>query len=209
MSTFFIGDTHFGEPRMKIMQRPFVDAKQNFEVMLANFNAIVKPDDLVIHVGDVVCMRQEDPKSWLSAIGAFNGRKWLIRGNHDVIFTDEEFSPYFEKIIRHGDGIEMNIEAGDKPIPIYVTHYPTRSRVDRFNIVGHIHSAWKYQKNMLNVGVDAHHYRPVPEEDIAFYLAAVTNFYDDDVWVANHPANAAYDETRGKKGNYFDAVTGK
>ena len=220
---WFVGDWHLGEPRMKIMQRPFKDAQENYEVMRDNHNAVVSPDDLVVMVGDAVCMRQENPRSWLPKIDTFNGKKWLITGNHDTIFTKEELLPYFETIVPHGDGVKMTLQApfthweeNQKPprrgsaeskeeLALYVTHYPTRSVADRFNIVGHIHSAWKYQKNMLNVGVDVHHYRPMPSEDIAFYLTAITEFYDDDVWCANLFANSVHNQTRGKKGSYFKA----
>ena len=74
---------------------------------------------------------------------------------------------------------------------------------DRFNLVGHIHGAWKYQLNMLNLCVDVHSYAPVAMEDIPFYLKAVTQFYDEDVFCANHPVNKLYAGSRGKKGTYF------
>jgi hypothetical protein len=86
---------------------------------------------------------------------------------------------------------------------LFFTHYPTQSRADRFNIVGHIHAAWKYQKNMLNVGVDVNHFYPFHAHEFAFYLTAITSFYDNDVWCARHPANAIYDGSRGKLGSYF------
>ena len=75
--------------------------------------------------------------------------------------------------------------------------------LDCYNLVGHIHQAWKHQLNMLNVGVDVHNYRPVSFEKIPFYLKAITNYYDQDVWVAYNPINLKYLGSSGKKGTYF------
>lgn len=201
---FVTADWHLGETRMELMQRPFHNDTEMYNVLLENHNRLVKPDDLVYVNGDVVSKAAEDPKMWLPLIENFHGRKILLRGNHDEQFTDEELKPYFDEI--HPQGVLVNIDLGaltNDIIPISIQHYPICSVADRFNLVGHIHGAWKYQKNMLNIGVDVHHYRPVPFSRIPFYLKAITLYYDEDVFCAAHPANAAYDLTRGKKGSYF------
>lgn len=224
-------DWHLGEPRMGIMQRPFDNPTEMYNVFRENFNKVVAPDDVLIIVGDVVCAQAVNPREWVEKIATFNGKKTLIEGNHDVQLSampklwgtdfgqNQGWGCVFEKVIHHGAGIELDIQPQEiapptvpwcqKPLPkeletlhLYLTHYPTLSRVDRFNIVGHIHAAWKYQKNMLNVGVDVNHFMPFHMSEIAFYLTAITNFYDDDVWCAMHRANAAHLE-RGKSGSYF------
>jgi calcineurin-like phosphoesterase family protein len=115
------------------------------------------------------------------------------------VFTDEQLSPYFHTIVPEGQGIEMDIGG----IPCYITHYPTETKIDRFNLVGHIHGAWKYQLNMLNIGVDVHHFHPVNLDTIPFHYKAVCEFYDNDVWVAYDPINASHRTARGKKNSYF------
>jgi len=61
--------------------------------------------------------------------------------------------------------------------------YPAHAVADRFNIVGHIHGLWKVQPNMVNVGVDAWHFRPVSEQEIRFvYDAMRTGKYDENVF---------------------------
>lgn len=110
------------------------------------------------------------------------------------------FKPYFEQIIPEGEGIEIDVVG----IKCYITHYPSQARSHLFNLVGHIHSAWRYQLNMFNVGVDANHFAPVDmDKTIPFLLNAITNFYDDDVFAAYNDANTQYRNTRGKKGSYF------
>lgn len=196
MNTWYTADWHLGENRFEIMQRPFTDQMEMIDVLVANHNKVVAPEDRVIMVGDVVY--QKTPE-FLTHVARFNGHKTLYRGNHDVVFTDEQLKPYFDTIISEGAGEEHLIEG----IPCWITHYPTRGRKDLFNIVGHIHSAWKYQLNMFNVGVDVNHYRPVNGKQIKFAYDAVCQFYDDDVWVAYQQANQEYVGKRGKSGSYF------
>jgi calcineurin-like phosphoesterase family protein len=208
--TFITADWHLGEKRMGLMQRPFASAEEQTEVLVRNHNRLVKPNDIVIMNGDAITIQPElsDMLRLLPTINRFNGRKTLIRGNHDRKLTNEHFAPYFERIVEDGDGLDFEDGNGLK---LWATHYPSQSRVDRYNLTGHIHSAWKVQKNMLNVGVDVHAYFPVPvkaatsgsPQPPAFFLKAVSEFYDDDVHCAQHPANAGHFE-RGKKGRYFD-----
>ena len=199
MKTFITADYHLGEDRMEIMGRPFRGPDHMFDVLVENHNQLVAPEDEVIMAGDV-CY-QKTPE-WLPYVAKFNGRKILIRGNHDRGITDEQFAPYFTTVIPDGGGIQKDI--GD--IPCYLTHYPSEGKVGFFNLVGHIHSAWKYQLNMLNIGVDVHQYRPVCLDSIRFHLDAISKYYDEDVWVAYNEINAKYRGMRGKLGTYFRPV---
>lgn len=63
-----------------------------------------------------------------------------------------------------------------------LVHYPVDAKSDKMNIVGHIHGLWKVQPNMINVGVDAWHFRPVPETTISFIHNAIKNYYDKNVF---------------------------
>ncbi len=199
MNTFVVADHHLGEDRFELMGRPFATKNQHIRHLIAEHNMMVHPNDIVYMNGDV-CY-QKSPES-LPFIKQFNGRKILIRGNHDRIFTDEQLAPYFEEIVPEGEGIEIDIEG----IPCYITHYPTKSKKDRFNLIGHIHSAFKYQLNMFNVGVDVNGFRPVNLNKIPFHLKAIEEFYDDDVWVAYNDINSQFIGKRGKRGSYFDKL---
>jgi calcineurin-like phosphoesterase family protein len=197
---FFTADWHLGETRLEIMQRPFRDCSELWNTIIERHNRVVGPDDFVDVVGDVVSKAAEEPKLWLSLLDDLNGKKRLFRGNHDVLFTNEQLSQYFYKIVPEGEGVYETIGG----IPCYITHYPTQGVGDAFNIVGHVHSSWKVQLNMLNVGVDVQNFAPVPETKIKFFLDAITGFYDEDVWCSGHAANAQFNGIRGKKGRYFN-----
>ena len=195
-NTFLTADWHLGETRMELMGRPFNSASEMIDHIVEQHNSIVKPEDRVIVVGDV-CY-QKTPSS-LPVVSRMNGEKILVRGNHDRIFTDDQLKPYFKIIIEDGGGFIMTI----KGIRCYITHYPTEGRLNLFNLVGHIHAAWKYQLNMFNVGVDVNHFRPVNADSIPFHFKAITQFYDNDVWVAYNNINSDYVGKRGKPGTYF------
>ena len=200
--TFVTSDWHCGETRFEIMGRPFKTPQEQVDTLIKNHNELVSPEDDVIVVGDV-CY-QKTPE-WLPYISKFNGNKILIRGNHDRVFTDEQLKPYFSEIIPEGEGIIRQIEdkSDNSRINVYITHYPSRGLPNVFNLCGHIHGAFKYQLNMMNIGVDVHHFRPVNMDTIPKHLKAITDYYDEDVWVAYHKINSDYVGLRGKKGSYF------
>jgi calcineurin-like phosphoesterase family protein len=200
MRRWITADWHIGEERMAIMQRPFKDQREMIETLVARHNAVVAPEDIVFNLGDVC--NQKTPE-FLPEVARFNGTKILVRGNHDRVFTDAELTKYFPQVYHEGLGIELQV--GD--VMCYLTHYPSRAKPDLFNLVGHIHSAWKFQLNMVNVGVDVNHFVP-HNLDVAvpFWLKAISDFYDDDVWAAYLSQNKDYIGKRGKKGVYFPAT---
>ena len=196
MKTWLTADWHLGETRFELMGRPFQNEMEMIETLRKNHNELVKPEDTVIVVGDVCYQKAFD---LLVFVHGFNGKTTLVRGNHDRVISDKEFLQYFEKVIPEGEGIEIDVEG----IPCYITHYPTEGVKDRFNLVGHIHSAWKYQLNSMNIGVDVNHFLPVDLDRIHFHFNAITSFYDADVWVAYNEINEPFRGTRGKTNTYF------
>jgi calcineurin-like phosphoesterase family protein len=185
---------------MELLGRPFKSPDHQLEKLIKYHNKIVSTDDLVVVIGDVC--NKDAPSWWLQYVSAFNGKKILIRGNHDKNFTDDELLKCFEVVVPDGGGMPFSFDG----IDYYATHYPTSGVDDKFNLVGHIHGGWRVQLNMLNVGVDVHNYRPVSSDRLKFYVDAVTKYYDEDMWVAYNPLNTKYKDARGKKDRYFKPV---
>ena len=196
INTWICSDQHLGDDRMKILGRPFSSSEDMIEKLIELHNLVVKPNDEVIMVGDIC---NKDTPEMIKHVSRFNGKKTLIRGNHDVNLSDEELSEYFDEVIPDGEGMETEVEG----MKCYIVHYPTQGKEDRFNLVGHVHSAWRYQLNMMNIGVDANHFLPVNLQTIPNHYKAICEFYDEDVWVAYNEINAKYVGKRGKKGSYF------
>lgn len=206
-------DWHLGCPNDKMSNlwgRPFDDHQGQLRTLVRNYNSVVNTDDTVIVVGDVVDINVEsDPLKQLEKVNQFNGKKILIRGNHDIQFTDSQLLRHFERVIPDGDGLFWKLKDGDMigDVPdnlesFYITHYPSTAKSNKFNLVGHIHSTWLVQKNMINIGVDANHFRPWNFSKILFKMNAIKNFYDSDVWAYNLEANKVYEDQRGKKSSY-------
>ena len=105
MNTFVVADWYLGEHRFHLLRRPFERQDEMVSQLIKNHNEKVHTSDLVYVVGDV-CYR-EAPE-YLHFVKQFNGRKILIRGNHDCCFSDDELLEYFFKIIPEGDGIEID-----------------------------------------------------------------------------------------------------
>lgn len=196
MNSWFTADWHLGEERLELMNRPFKSKEEHIEQIVSNHNEKVLKDDIVYVNGDV-CYKNS-PES-LEHVGRMNGRKILLRGNHDRDIPNIDFLKYFESVIPEGQGIELYVEG----IKCYVTHYPTQGKANLFNLVGHIHSVWKCQLNMLNVGLDVNHFYPFHSTDVAFYHKAICDFYDKDVWCAYNLMNGQYGGIRGKQNSYF------
>lgn len=77
MKIHLIGDTHFNHE--KIIE--FENRPPNFkDIIIKNWNKLVSPDDLVIHLGDVIF---KHPSELTAIMGRLNGRKILTLGNHD------------------------------------------------------------------------------------------------------------------------------
>lgn len=76
--TWVISDTHFGhENIIRYCNRPFKDAYHMNTEMINNWNAVVDPNDYVIHCGDF-CFG--DPANYIHKL---NGMITLVLGNHD------------------------------------------------------------------------------------------------------------------------------
>jgi calcineurin-like phosphoesterase family protein len=133
-AVFLTSDTHFGHAGVcrfteadgltKI--RPWTDPDEMDEEMIKRWNATVRPNDKVYHLGDVVINRKA-----LKTLARLNGDKVLIRGNHDI-FPDTEYCEYFRELRAY------HVMNG-----MILSHIPLHeASLGRFgvNIHGHLHS---------------------------------------------------------------------
>ena len=133
-SVFLVSDTHFGHKGVchftrndgVTKLRPFDTPEEMDEFMVEAWNARVRPNDKVYHLGDVVMSRRS-----LSIMNRLNGDKVLIRGNHDI-FKDEDYRKYFRELRAY------HVMNG-----MILSHIPIHSEsLGRFgvNIHGHLHA---------------------------------------------------------------------
>lgn len=97
---FVASDHHFRHSNMYRftdsdgnLLRPWAhDAEEADELMIDAWNATVGKNDTIYHLGDVSISRKG-----ISLMERLNGRKILIRGNHDI-FKLKDYTPHFADI---------------------------------------------------------------------------------------------------------------
>lgn len=183
---YFTSDNHFTDPRLKLFPRFFSSVKDMDKHMIEKWNETVNKSDTVYHLGDF-----SYTKDGIKNISKLNGQVHLIKGNHDDKFKNEEFLD--AGFVSVQDMKDLRI----KNLDVRLIHYPSKGTSERFNLVGHIHGAWRIQKNMMNVGVDTWHFKPISEDEVLFFYEAICKHYDKDVWVSNINANLQHND-RGK-----------
>lgn len=162
-----ISDTHFNHVNMlgfldekgrKFRGDRFKDVTEMNETIIQNWNAVIKPEDKVYHLGDVYFGNQQDADTILSRL---MGKKRLIVGNHDVIYgKGNPLHKHFQKIYMWRLFKEFNMVLTHVPI-----HKESFRKVE-YNVHGHIHEKAAFGKEYINVCVEKTDYKPVNIEDI-------------------------------------------
>ena len=155
---FYTADLHF-HYKPFLPGRPFASVEEMDEAMIRLWNETVTDEDTVYVVGDVGYNGGYVPGD---ALGRLQGRKHLIRGNHDTGFENApKLFDYFETVT------DFN-EIDDGETHILLCHYPILYRKRGYMIHGHLHQArgpeydiLRQMPRMLNAGVDVNFYRPV------------------------------------------------
>lgn len=81
MTVYLIGCTHFGhENIIKLANRPFHSVEEMDEVLIENWNRVVKATDTVYHLGDFA-FRGAPAESYEAKL---NGKILKVQGNHDA-----------------------------------------------------------------------------------------------------------------------------
>ena len=152
-TVFFIGDTHFGHLNL-IRSRRQMDPYEHDHLIIDNWNRTVrKKDDIVYHMGDI--MMHKSPEE-MEIFRQLNGRKYLIRGNHDVM-NSGVYLKYFEEIF----GIVSKYDFWLSHCPIH----PSELR-GRNNVHGHTHLVNIPDHRYLNVSCEQINYTPISLEQV-------------------------------------------
>lgn len=167
---FFTSDSHFGHERSFITEpRGFSSVEEMNEAIIERWNNVVKPDDIVYHLGDVFLNNNE---VGLNCVKRLNGNIFLIFGNHETDVKKE----LLLNCPNISGGVYAHFIKYNK-IGIYLSHYPslTANYDDKhfsqhvINFHGHTHQQanFMYPNNpfMYHVGVDSHNCAPVNIEE--------------------------------------------
>lgn len=171
---WFTSDTHFYHTNiLKYCNRPFESVEAMNEMLVANWNSVVKPDDHVYHLGDF-CFGNVEKWNWCLEPGRLNGHIHLILGNHDPdrVFRDGTLIERFDSI----DYQKILIVEG---WTVILNHFPFASFSNNYDhkvmaLSGHTHVGQlsssvesydalnaMYKPNQYDVGVDNNNFTPV------------------------------------------------
>jgi calcineurin-like phosphoesterase family protein len=153
---FVIADTHFGHDNLALMlYRP-----TNYnEVIIETWNSVVNKRDVVLFLGDISFVNKQKTIEYCKQL---NGRKYLIRGNHDGAsdrwYKDCGFE-VTEPIYRRFK------DKYDNYMTVIFTHEPVLDLPDGwYNIHGHLHGnghrGEKPTDRHFDTSVDAMNYKP-------------------------------------------------
>lgn len=155
---YFIADTHFSEENIMLYEnRPFQNVTEMDEELVKRWNRVVEECDEVYVLGDFGAAGQE-----ASMLKRLKGRKFLVKGNHDV-----EPNQYYRD-----SGFE---EVYDCPVIIkgfwILSHEPlyVNTNMPYANLFGHVHNSpiiKTYSRQHYCVSVERIDYTPVSFEEI-------------------------------------------
>lgn len=181
MSEIFItSDTHFCHDKPFVWEpRGLTSAEEMNETIIERWNSVVKPNDMIFHLGDTMLL---DNNKGIECLKRLNGQICLIYGNHDTNNRIELIHKELPSIITLGYAHLFKY----KKINIYLSHYPTLTsnmgdtglwhRV--ISLHGHTHQKanFLYPDNpfIYHVGVDSHNCYPVNIEEV---IADIKNRY--------------------------------
>lgn len=187
MKIWFTSDHHFWHQNViKYCGRPFKDVQEMNEILIANWNSVVMPDDLVYYLGDF-SMAFRPVEIYTRRL---NGTKILIAGNHDFCHpahkksrNPENQAKWIQSYINNGFAsvlfeMELDIPGVAK---IRMAHMPylnpdpaeeqrhNKHRLPddgRILLCGHVHEKWHTRRTskgtlMINVGVDVNNFTPI------------------------------------------------
>lgn len=173
MAVYFTSDTHFGHAAiLGLSRRPFRSVADMDAALIAKWNAVVAPGDVVYHLGDF-CFRNARPAP--EYLAELNGEVHLIVGNHDGA-TLKHHAGSFASVNQIRE-IRLNGKT------IVLCHYPMREWHGcwrgAWHLFGHVHGRLNHEPVgcSLDVGVDSNRFRPWRFEEIGTLFAGRANLF--------------------------------
>lgn len=161
---FFTSDTHYGHGNViKYSERPYKDTQEMDETMIQNWNAVVRPGDLVYHLGDFSFAPDERT---VQIAKRLMGQKYLVYGNHDK--RQRKNRDFTNQWLWTRDLTQIEVD-GQK---IVLCHFPmltwNQSHRGSWNLHGHCHGSLPDDpgSRRIDIGVDCFDYYPVEFETI-------------------------------------------
>lgn len=166
-----ISDTHFNHKNILSFKnregdliRPFSSVEEMDEIMIENWNRVIRPQDKVYHLGDVYFGHRERAEEILSRL---QGHKRLIVGNHDTIYgKGNPLQKYFEKIHMWRMWPDFRLLLSHVPVHESTLGENRFSHGSFVNVHGHTHQNGSPPGPYKSVCVELINYTPVNIEEL-------------------------------------------
>lgn len=198
-NVFFTSDTHYNHANIiKLCNRPFSSANEMNEALIANWNSVVEPTDIVFHLGDVTLSGLGAAKRFFSAV---NGKVFVLTypQHHDKYWLDEigqsrgyakhmtnaeykELGKVSQYILTLNGG-QVNlidqiptVTVSDKRAEhiIAMCHYPIANWPCMYHgawhLHGHTHGIYQGNGKSMDVGVDSNNFTPVSYASVCKFM---------------------------------------
>jgi len=147
MKIFYISDLHIGHQNVLTLDsRPFENLEEMEDAIRNNWNSVVSKEDLVMILGDCLWIYSDKAFEYIKSL---NGRKRLIRGNHDR-GKSTKYKQLFEVILDY-----EKIKDGDRTV--ICSHFPMIAYDGSYNgrnyhAYGHVHKTKEHDfiQNIIN-----------------------------------------------------------
>ena len=154
---YLTSDTHFNHKEIiGYCNRPFDNVKEMNRVLIDNWNKVISNKDTIYHLGDFGWGNKEEITSIVKRL---NGKKILIKGNHDKHSSNWYMDCGFDICL--DGGVILNEYYLLTHIPIHINE-----KSPFINIHGHTHQNNMEGNNYINVSVEVTGYSPVILENI-------------------------------------------
>lgn len=176
---WWTADAHFGHGNIiRYCNRPFRDIEHMNERLIAGILERTRPGDSLIHVGDFACRGNEKSVEglrlpWTFYADQIKARLVLLEGNHDKQNKVKTVGRHLFCRIGHFSAFVSHLPTDNEDHDPLLMDYVRRTC--DFAVCGHVHDSWTTKECNgilnVNVGVDAHRYRPISDDELlAVYL---------------------------------------
>src|ERR1700690_1001792 len=179
---WFCSDLHFFHKNIILYSnRPYSSVEEMNESLIKNWNAMVKPEDSVWHLGDFAFCKYPELKNILRRL---NGNKNFIMGNHDKVIEENWDDLLNSKLL---NSIQYYKELKYEGQMFVLFHYPIASWNKKhhgaIHLHGHCHASFVAPGKIVDVGVDdkriTSEYRPISIVEIIKYMKNISDVIID------------------------------
>ena len=157
---YYTSDLHIGhENIIRLCKRPYSNAREMGVDIIKKWNNKVTPNDTVYILGDMF-FKYEDIEVVNTILKQLNGKKILIKGNHDNFLNQIKWQDYFS-------AVKDTMKIKDNGRDVVLMHYPIEEWDGFFrgsyHLYGHVHNSDNGLRKIdrrYNVGVDVNDFEP-------------------------------------------------